>query len=106
MTNVAELKDGKIKEYVISPEDFGFNFSSIDDLLVNSTKESLNLSRKALKGEIEVARNMISMTSGAALYVAGIASDIKEGVEFSLENLKNGKAIQKLEDLRLFTNNL
>ena len=49
---------------------------------------------------------MISMTSGAALYVAGIASDIKEGVEFSLENLKNGKAIQKLEDLRLFTNNL
>ena len=106
LTNVAELKDGKIREYVISPEDFGFNLSSIDDLLVNSTKESLNLSRKALNGEIEAASNMISMNSGAALYVAGIANDIKEGVEFSQKNLKNGKAAQKLEELKLFTNNL
>ena len=61
---------------------------------------------KALNGEIEAASNMISMTSGAALYVAGIANDIKEGVEFSQKNLKNGKAAQKLEELKLFTNNL
>ena len=80
-TSVAELRDGKIKEYSISPNDFGFKTLAIEGLRVSSPEESLQIAKEALKGENQAAAQMVAMTSGAALYVAGLADTLKVGVD-------------------------
>ena len=105
-TNIAELKEGEIEEYSISPSDFGLKTLSIDELRVDSPEESLQLAMKALNGENEAASQMIAMTSGAALYVAGLVKELRQGVELSLESISNGKGLEKLEHLRKFSQSL
>ena len=102
-TNVAELKDGNIEEYIISPEDFGFKTISIEGLKVDSPKASLQLAKKALSGEHKLASQMVSMTSGAALYVSGLVDELREGAELSLESMANGEGLKKLEELCTFS---
>ena len=105
-THIAELKEGEIEEYSISPSDFGLKTLSIDELRVDSPEESLQLAMKALNGENEAASQMIAMTSGAALYVAGLVKELRQGVELSLESISNGKGLEKLEHLRKFSQSL
>ena len=105
-TSVAELRDGKIKEYSISPNDFGFKTLAIEGLKVSSPEESLQIAKEALKGENQAAAQMVAMTSGAALYVAGLADTIKIGVDISMEGLKKGIGLQKLDELVSFSQSL
>ena len=105
-TSVAELRDGEIKEYSISPGDFGLKNIEIEGLRVSSPEESLQIAKEALKGENQAAAQMVAMTSGAALYVAGLADTLKEGVEISMEGTKKGIGLQKLEELISFSQSL
>ena len=105
-TKVAELRNGKIEEYSISPSDFGLKVLSINELKVDSPEESLKLATKALNGENEAASQMVAMTSGAALYVAGLVKELKEGVELSLESIAKGRGLEKLEHLSSFSQSL
>ena len=105
-TSVAELRDGKIKEYSISPNDFGFKTLAIEGLKVSSPEESLQIAKEALKGENQAAAQMVAMTSGAALYVAGLADTLKVGVDISMEGLKKGIGLQKLDELVSFSQSL
>jgi anthranilate phosphoribosyltransferase len=97
------MKNGDIKEYEIIPEDFGFQRSSIEDLFVDSPKESLDIARLALAGKHESAGSMISMTAGAALYVSGIANSLKSGVELAKECVGDGGGLKKLNQLVEYT---
>tara|TARA_B100001179_G_C18602884_1_gene411629 strand:- start:2127 stop:3158 length:1032 start_codon:yes stop_codon:yes gene_type:complete len=105
-TKVAELRNGEIEEYSISPSDFGLKVLSINELKVDSPKESLKLAKKALNGENEAASQMVAMTAGAALYVAGLAKELSEGVELSLESIAKGRGLEKLEHLCTFSQSL
>ena len=105
-TSVAELRDGKIKEYSISPNDFGFKTLAIEGLKVSSPEESLQIAKEALKGENKAAAQMVAMTSGAALYVAGLADTLKVGVDISMEGIKKGIGLQKLDELVSFSQSL
>tara|TARA_B100000949_G_scaffold91558_1_gene81855 strand:- start:4 stop:1035 length:1032 start_codon:yes stop_codon:yes gene_type:complete len=105
-TKVAELRNGKIEEYSISPSDFGLKVLSINELKVDSPEESLKLAKKALNGENEAASQMVAMTAGAALYVAGLAKELSEGVELSLESIAKGRGLEKLEHLCTFSQSL
>ena len=105
-TSVAELRDGKIKEYSISPNDFGFKTLAIEGLRVSSPEESLQIAKEALKGENQAAAQMVAMTSGAALYVAGLADTLKVGVDISMEGIKKGIGLQKLDELVSFSQSL
>ena len=105
-TKVAELRNGKIEEYSISPSDFGLKVLSINELKVDSPEESLKLAKKALNGENEAASQMVAMTSGAALYVAGLVKELKEGLELSLESIAKGRGLEKLEHLSTFSQSL
>tara|TARA_B100001175_G_C19500158_1_gene637644 strand:- start:1185 stop:2204 length:1020 start_codon:yes stop_codon:yes gene_type:complete len=102
-TYVTEMKDGKISEYEISPEDFNFKTTSLDGLQVNSPQESLNLAKLALQGEHEKASSMICMTAGAALYLSDIASSLEAGVELAKSSLESGAGLKKLNQLVEFT---
>ena len=79
---------------------------SINELKVDSPEESLKLAKKALNGENEAASQMVAMTSGAALYVAGLVKELKEGVELSLESIAKGRGLEKLEHLSSFSQSL
>jgi len=98
-TKVVELREDKISEYVISPEEFGLEFQSLDGLKVNSPQESLSMAKKALKGEHSAASSMVALNAGAALYVSGVDNSLAEGVERALEGIKQKKGLDKLQEL-------
>ena len=103
---IAELKNGNIEEYCISPLDFDLKTLSIEELKVDSPEASLELAKKALSGKHQAASQMVAMNAGAALYVSGLAKDLKEGVKLSLESIANGNGLEKLEQLSSLSQSL
>ncbi|QSP95226.1 anthranilate phosphoribosyltransferase [Marinobacter salinisoli] len=106
-TYVAELKDGNITEYEITPEDLGIQSQSLVGLAVDSADESLKLIRAAFgRGHddmAEKARDMIALNAGAAIYVAGLADTPKAGVDMALDAIGSGLAAGKMSELSDFS---
>jgi len=106
-TRVAELKDGQIREYDITPEALGVTSQSLVGLTVTSSAESLALIQDALgKRATEGGRkaaDIIALNAGAAIYVAGLTASWKQGVALADDVIHSGQAMEKLSDLRLFT---
>lgn len=102
-TRVVELKDGKISEYSIAPEDYGLNRAPLDSLVVANAADSLALIKRAYSGEAEVARNMLALNAGAALYAAGVSPDIARGVQLADDVMASGQAWEKLQEFAGFT---
>lgn len=106
-TQIAELKNGEIKEYSIQPEDFGLSSQSLLGLSVESAEQSLALIKSALgKDDSESAvkaRNIIILNAGAAIYVAGLAKTLAEGMECAADAIGSGLALSKINDLASFT---
>lgn len=106
-THVAELKDGEISEYDITPEDLGIKSQSLVGLTVETSDESLTLIKAAFgrtHDEItEKARDMIALNAGAAIYVAGLARNAKEGVDMALDAMGSGLAAGKMSELADFS---
>ena len=98
-TSITEMKDGKIFDYEITPEDFGFKTSSLKGLEVNSPQERLELVHSALTGQREEAGAMISMAAGAALYVSEVSDSLKSGINLAHECVNDGGGIEKLNQL-------
>ncbi len=107
-SHVAELKNGEIHEYEVSPEDVGLKSQSLIGLSVENPQASLALIRDALgKRESEAAEkaaDMIILNAGAALYAMDQAATLKEGVELASDALYSGLAREKLAELVAFTN--
>ena len=106
-TNVAEFKDGKITEYAIKPEAYFGNRQSLDGLSVSDAKQSFAIISDALgkqQGEnAEKAADLIAINAGAALYVAGCAADLKQGVAMAQDAIVSGLARAKISDFAAFT---
>jgi len=109
-THVAELKDGRISEYTLKPEDLGIESQSLIGLVVDSPAQSLELIRAALSGSDDAAAKkavaMIALNAGAAVYLSGRAADHAEGVQKALEAIRSGAALQKMERLAAFSQQL
>ncbi len=105
-TYVAELKDGSVREYEISPDDFGVPTGSISSLIISDPQQSLDLVQKALTGEHEAASNIVCLNAGAAIYVAGLCDNLKSGVEMAQDAVGSGLASEKLKDFVDFTRQL
>ena len=103
-TFVAEFKDGSVNEYSISPENYINRYSSIGELRVNDSNESLTLILKAFDGRAPHAADIISLNAGAALYVAGRVSSIEDGVYLAGHQISSGAAKAKVEELIMLTN--
>jgi anthranilate phosphoribosyltransferase len=100
-TNVIEIKDGKRREYQITPEDVGLSYGRISEIQVDTPEESGKLITSVFHNETSgAALHIIAFNAGAALYAAGRAQDMKEGVEIALKAIKSGKALAQLERLK------
>lgn len=100
-TEVCELNNGKITNYSVSPEDFGFKCADISELVVADKKESAGIILDVLGGKKNgAARDVVLLNAGATLYVGGIAANIQEGIALADKAIESGKAMEKLEELR------
>ena len=106
-TFIAELKNGVVREYRLQPEQLGFKRESLEDLTVDGVDTSLQLITAALAAEkderAQRAARMIALNAGAALYVAGIADSIADGVLCANDILARGTGLEKLQQLAIMT---
>jgi len=98
-TFVAEATPTEIREYSIQPEDFGMTRAPIATLAVDSVEESLSMIKDVLSKKDGPAADIVALNAGAAIYVAGLASSIKEGVALAQDAVGSGLAYAKLGEL-------
>ena len=96
-TLVGELRDGQVREYDIHPEDFGLAMAASRNLKVDGSQESKAMLLQALSGEPGLARDIVALNAGAALYVAGLADSIGNGLELARNAIDSGQARQRLD---------
>ncbi|MEW6167598.1 MAG: anthranilate phosphoribosyltransferase [Pseudomonadota bacterium] len=97
-TQVGELRDGSLREYEIHPEDFGLRMAGSQNLRVADAQESKTRVLEALGDSDGVARDIVALNAGAALYVAGVAPTIGAGIDKAREALASGRARAKLDE--------
>ncbi len=98
-TKVCEIKDGWFKSYVITPEEFGLERCTKDDLKGGSPKENAGITLAILEGEKGHKRNAVLMNAGASLYIGGKAQSMKDGVALAAEIIDSGSALETLKML-------
>lgn len=102
-SHVAELRDGVVKEYVVKPSDYGLAEASLDGLGVANAAQSLDLIRGAFSGKNGKAAKIVALNAGAAIYVAGLAGDLKNAIAMAEDALSSGLAGEKLKELAEFS---
>ena len=102
-TLVGELKDGQITEYEIHPEDFGLPMQSNRSIKVATPEESVAMLRGVLAGNAGAARDIVLLNAGVALYAAGLAPSMKDGIERARKAIDSGAASTKLAQVAAFS---
>ncbi len=103
-TMIAELLKGEIKQYTISPEQFEIKRNDLSTLAVQSVRDSLNTMLSVLDNKPGPAMDIVLLNAGAAIYTAGSATSLKDGVGHARQAIENGSARAKLEQLIKLTN--
>lgn len=99
-TEICEVSGSNVRNYTISPEDFGFKRTSIDVIKAKDAAQSAGIILDVLKGRGGHVRDVVILNSGAAIYASGIAGSIKEGIRLAEVSIDTGKALEKLELLK------
>ena len=103
-THIAELRDGEIRNYTITPQELGLKRGDLDEIRISSPEESARIIEQILVGENQgTARDVALLNSAAALVVGGVAKDLQSGLEKAAEAVDRGEAHQKLNALIQFT---
>ncbi|MCM1187247.1 MAG: bifunctional anthranilate synthase component II/anthranilate phosphoribosyltransferase [Lachnoclostridium sp.] len=103
-TSICEIDNGSFKRYVITPEEFGMTRCKKEDLVGGTPKENAEITKAVLKGEKGAKRDATVLNAGAALYIAGKAESIADGVKLAQEIIDSGKALEKLAQFVECTN--
>ena len=96
-TRICEIKDGWYKTYTITPEQFGFERCTKEDLKGGTPQENAQIVRRILEGEKGHKRSAALLNAGASLYIAGKADSMKDGIKLAAELIDSGKALKTLE---------
>ncbi|MBU0671777.1 MAG: anthranilate phosphoribosyltransferase [Candidatus Margulisbacteria bacterium] len=104
-TKVSHLKNKKIENYLIRPEDFGAHKAGKDEILGGTVNDNAEIALAILRGEDKGAkRNIVLINAAAAIFISGKAKDLKEGYKLAAEAIDSGAANRKLEELIAKTN--
>ncbi len=96
-TKVCEIRDGWFQSSTITPEDFGFERCTKDDLKGGTPAENAAITRAILGGEKGHKRNAVLMNAGASLYIGGKADSMRDGIALAADIINSGKALVTLE---------
>jgi anthranilate phosphoribosyltransferase len=103
-TNVAELKDGQVNEYTVAPEQFGLQCAPLDAIRVADKAEAKDMLLGVLDDKPGPARDIVLLNAGAAIYVAGLADTLANGVSKASATISSGAAKDKLAQLIQISN--
>tara|TARA_B100001750_G_C15500602_1_gene596925 strand:+ start:457 stop:1470 length:1014 start_codon:yes stop_codon:yes gene_type:complete len=103
-TQVAEVKDNKVMNYELAPENLGLPRASIEDLKGGEAADNAKIIRSILSGAQGPRRDIVLLNSAAALIAAGMASDFEEGITLAAKAIDSGAAQEKLVALIRMTN--
>lgn len=104
-TSVCEIRDGKFTSYEITPEQFGYERCEKGALTGGTPAENAEITKAILKGEEKgPKRQAVCLNAGTALYIAGKAASIEEGVKLAESLIDSGAALKKLEEFVEETN--
>ncbi len=98
-TSIAELKDGIVSSYTITPEQFGFKRASLNELAVNNAVDSLSIVRSVLDNQAGAARDIVQLNAGAAIYAANISDTLAAGIAKAAQVIASGAARAKFDAL-------
>ncbi|MCE9634016.1 MAG: anthranilate phosphoribosyltransferase [Methylophilales bacterium] len=102
-TYVAELKDGKVSEYVLNPAQFGMALHKAENIRVKNAEESKAIILDVLSGKMGAARDIVLLNAGAAIYTADLATNLQAGIAKAAQVIDDDSARQKLNDLVKFS---
>ena len=102
-TLVAELRDGKVSSYAIRPGDVDLSEAPISSIAGGGPADNARIVREILSGSAGPGRDIVLFNAGAAIYLAGCAGSLTDGVEAACESIDRGRALEKLEALARFT---
>ena len=102
-TSVAELKNGEIRSYRLALEQLGMQRGAVHDIAAKDVAESLSVMRAVLDDKPGAARDVVLLNAAAALYTAGVAGDLDDGMELARQALESGGARDKLDQLVILT---
>lgn len=105
-TMVGELRDGRINEYTIAPQDFGMRVADPAAVRVTSVEESKAMLLRALENDAGPARDIVALNAGACIYVAGLAPTLKDGIDRAIAEIASGKARGKVDEFVASTRNV
>ena len=105
-TMVAELRNGQICQYEITPSEFGIAIASMENLKVADAQESKAIILNIMNNQSGPARDVVCLNAGATLYAANVSPSIAEGVQLASSTITSGKAKQKLEAFVALTQSL
>ena len=103
-TTVCEIRDGWFKSSVITPEDFGFDRCTKEELKGGTPEENAAITQTILSGGRGAKRNAVLLNAGAALYIGGKADSMKDGVALAAELIDSGRAAAVLDRLAEVSN--
>ena len=99
-TYIAELKDGKVSEYILNPSQFGMPLHPLSSIQIQNADESKAMILDVLNGKQGAARDIVLLNAGAAIYVSGVADSLQTGINKAAEVIDNGLARAKLIALK------
>ena len=99
MTRIVALENGAIRNFEITPEDFGLARVSLDRLKGGDGVENAAALRRVLEGETNAYRDIAMLNAAGALVIAGKAEDLREGVALADRSIDSGAALAALEAL-------
>ena len=102
-TKVSHLKDGDVRTFQMTPEEFGFQRADCEEIVGGNASENAKITRSILNGDKGPKRDMVLLNASAAFVASGICNDISEGIEIAKDAIDSGKARQKLDNLIEFT---
>jgi anthranilate phosphoribosyltransferase len=102
-TLVGELKEGEVHEYELHPSKLGLEVYDRRAIQVSTVQESRQMILAVLENQPGPALNIVLLNAGAALYVAGVAKSIEDGIERARKVVASGSARKKLDEFVAFT---
>jgi len=105
-TYVAELKNGKVSTYTLTPESLGMLRANPEDIVGGYPKENARDLLRIFKGQKGPKRDLIVMNAAAALYVSGIVGSIRQAIPIAEDAIDSGKVMVKFNQFRNFTSGL
>ena len=100
-TRVTELKNKSIATYMIKPTDLGFDMANLETIQVENVDASKAMMLDVLNGNKGPHRDITLLNAGAAIYVSGLMSTLKEGIEKAASVIDQGLSLKKLEALKV-----